>query len=62
LPGRDEIGTRSGGKRHTTFAEKVFLVNSAAAPVASTDGGVLYVEDGALKYRGPNSTTTIALA
>jgi hypothetical protein len=48
--------------RGTTFAENVFLVNSAAAPIASTDGGVLYVESGALKYRGPNSVTTIAPA
>jgi len=48
--------------RGTTFAEKIFLVNSAAAPIASTDGGVLYIEGGALKYRGPNSVTTIAPA
>ena len=42
----------------------VFLANVTAAPVSNpVGGGFLYVEAGALKYRGTSGTiTTIALA
>lgn len=60
---RIEMKTATGvAVSGTTFAERVFLVNTAAAPIDPIGGGVLYVEDGVLKYRGPNSTTIIAPA
>jgi hypothetical protein len=42
----------------------VFIANSTSAPTGNpTGGGILYVENGALKYRGSNGTvTTIAPA
>ena len=42
----------------------IAIANAVAAPsVSPTGGGILYVEDGALKYRGSNGTvTTIAPA
>ena len=42
----------------------IAIANAAVAPTVNpSDGGVLYVEDGALKYRGPLGTvTTIAPA
>ena len=37
----------------------IVIANASAAPAASVPGaGILYVEDGALTYRGPNGTTT----
>ena len=37
----------------------IVLANAAVAPTASVaNAGILYVEDGALKYRGPAGTTT----
>jgi len=42
----------------------IFVANATTAPTTDpTGGGILYVEGGALKYRGPNGTvTTIAPA
>ena len=38
----------------------IAIANAAAAPsVNPANGGILYVEDGALKYRGSNGTVTI---
>jgi hypothetical protein len=37
----------------------IAIANSAVAPsVNPRDGGILYVEDGALKYRGSEGTVT----
>lgn len=37
----------------------VFIANSTATPTANpVGGGILYVENGALKYRGTNGTVT----
>jgi hypothetical protein len=55
------IGTSSFG----ASSQKVLAIgNAAAVPTGNpTDGGVLYVESGALKYRGSSGTvTTIANA
>jgi len=36
------------------------IANATAAPsVNPAGGGILYVEDGALKYRGANGTVTV---
>jgi hypothetical protein len=46
-----------------TTAEKVIAMGNATAPTASITGGILYVEGGALKFRGSSGTvTTIAPA
>ena len=46
-----------------TTAEKVIAMGNATAPTASITGGILYVEGGALKFRGSSGTvTTIASA
>jgi hypothetical protein len=46
-----------------TTASKVIAMGNATAPTASITGGVLYVEGGALKFRGSSGTvTTIAPA
>jgi hypothetical protein len=38
----------------------VAIANAAAAPSLNpANGGILYVEDGALKYRGSNGTVTV---
>ena len=38
----------------------IAIANAAAAPsVNPAGGGILYVEDGALKYRGSNGTVTV---
>lgn len=37
----------------------IVIANASAAPTANVAGaGILYVEDGALKYRGPSGTVT----
>ena len=42
---------------------RVFIANASSAPSAPASGGVLYVESGALKYRGSGGTiTTIGAA
>lgn len=41
----------------------VAIANATLAPAANpTGGGILYVEDGALKYRGSNGTVTVIAA
>lgn len=41
----------------------VFITNTSATPVTPTGGGILYVESGALKYRGSSGTiTTLGVA
>ena len=46
-----------------TSAVKVIAMGNATAPTASITGGILYVEGGALKFRGSSGTvTTIANA
>ena len=38
----------------------IAIANASAAPSANiADAGILYVEDGALKYRGSNGTVTV---
>ena len=55
----------SGGATWWTFDKnKTFIANTGSAPAANpTGGGYLYVQGGALKYRGSSGTvTTIANA
>ena len=41
----------------------VFIANTSATPTTPTGGGILYVESGALKYRGSSGTiTTLGVA
>jgi hypothetical protein len=43
-----------GGGTHV-----VFIANSVSTPTSNpSNGGILYVEGGALKYRGPTGTVT----
>jgi hypothetical protein len=51
-----EFGSYGGG------SQVIFIANSTSIPSANpVGGGILYVEDGALKYRGTSGTvTTIA--
>lgn len=53
-----EFGSYGGG------THVVFIANSTSSPTGNpVGGGILFVEAGALKYRGPNGTvTTIAPA
>lgn len=53
-----QVGSFGGGK------SVIFLANAITTPTTNpTGGGILYVEGGALKYRGPSGTiTTIAPA
>lgn len=53
-----EFGSYGGG------THVVFIANSTVTPTTNpVGGGILYVENGALKYRGPSgSVTTIAPA
>lgn len=53
----------SGTPYFDADTSRVFVANTAAAPAAPTGGGAIYVEAGALKYRGTSGTiTTIAPA
>lgn len=46
-------------KDHTIGSMTIFIANCTRTPTASAiDGGILYVESGALKYRGSSGTTT----
>ncbi len=48
-----EFGSYGGG------SQVVFIANSTSTPTANpVGGGILFVENGALKYRGPNGTVT----
>jgi len=53
-----QIGSFGGGK------SVIFIANATTTPtVDPVGGGILYVEGGALKYRGPSGTiTTVAPA
>jgi len=48
-----EFGSYGGG------THVVFIANSSSVPTANpTGGGILFVENGALKYRGTSGTVT----
>jgi len=53
-----EFGSYGGG------SQVIFIANSTSSPTANpVGGGILFVENGALKYKGTNGTvTTIAPA
>ena len=54
---------QEGGLDHNWFAGNIQMPNATSVPSASITGGILYVESGALKYRGSSGTvTTIANA
>lgn len=40
------------------LVDLVRMLNSSAVPATETGGGVLYVESGALKYKGSSGTIT----
>lgn len=48
-------------KSNGTFAPRMYLENTTA-PGTPTGGGILYVESGALKYKGSSGTVTILAA
>lgn len=48
-----EVGSYGGG------THVMFIANSTVTPATDpVGGGILYVENGALKYRGPSGTVT----
>ncbi len=52
-----------GGTNDPRGANAFYIANTASVPGTPTSGGVLYVESGALKYKGSSGTvTTIANA
>jgi hypothetical protein len=52
-----------GGTSDPTSAEKAIVIYNGTAPTGNIAGGTLYVESGALKYRGSSGTvTTLAVA
>jgi hypothetical protein len=52
-----------GGTNDPGGANAFYIANTASVPGTPTSGGVLYVESGALKYKGSSGTvTTIANA
>ena len=52
-----------GGTSDPGGANSLYIANTASAPGTPTSGGVLYVEAGALKYKGSSGTvTTLAAA
>ena len=52
-----------GGTSDPTSAAKCIVIYNGTAPTGNIAGGILYVESGALKYRGSSGTvTTIAAA
>ncbi len=52
-----------GGTNDPGGANALYIANTASVPGTPTSGGVLYVESGALKYKGSSGTvTTIANA
>ena len=42
-----------------TVAMPILRIQNGAAPATPTGGGVLYVEAGALKYKGSSGTVTV---
>lgn len=52
-----------GGTSDPTSAAKAIVIYNGTAPTGNIAGGILYVESGALKYRGSSGTvTTLAAA
>ena len=52
-----------GGTSDPTSAAKAIVIYNGTAPTGNIAGGILYVESGALKYRGSSGTvTTLAVA
>jgi hypothetical protein len=52
-----------GGTSEPTSAAKAIVIYNGTAPTGNVAGGTLYVESGALKYRGSSGTvTTLAAA
>jgi len=52
-----------GGTSDPTSAAKAIVIYNGTAPTGNVAGGILYVESGALKYRGSSGTvTTLASA
>jgi hypothetical protein len=60
---REAAGGNVGFRTKSQFGAGrgvIGIANAAVAPSANpAGGGILYVEDGALKYRGPNGTVTV---
>ena len=57
------LGTAGAARVQIDSSGNVSIANSASAPGTPASGGVLYVEAGALKFRGSSGTiTTIAAA
>lgn len=54
----DAQTTLKAPKASPTFTGAVNLTNTTAPTVNMTGGGILYVEAGALKYRGSSGTVT----
>jgi len=54
----DTLDTEKAPKASPTFTGTVRLTNTTAPTVNMTGGGILYVEAGALKYRGSSGTVT----
>jgi hypothetical protein len=63
-PAQTSITARSNGTLAMAVKGNTFIGNSPLVPATNpTGGGILYVEAGALKYRGSSGTvTTIAAA
>ena len=47
-----------GGTSDPASAEKAIVIYNGTAPTGNISGGILYVESGALKYRGSSGTVT----
>ncbi|NBS62575.1 MAG: hypothetical protein EBT26_11180, partial [Microbacteriaceae bacterium] len=64
MPGNRNIGFGSGAGSFGGGTAVIAIANASAVPSSNpTGGGILYVESGALKYRGSSGTiTTIAVA
>ena len=54
----DTLEAEKSPSANPTFTGKVNLTNTTAPSANLTGGGILYVEAGALKYRGSSGTIT----
>ena len=54
----DTLEAEKSPLANPTFTGKVNLTNTTAPSANLTGGGILYVEAGALKYRGSSGTIT----
>ena len=54
----DTLDTEKAPKANPTITGKVNLTNTTAPTANLAGGGILYVEAGALKYRGSSGTIT----